>query len=109
MKIKQLVCFTLAVLIFGTRVGYALNVHYCGDHIAEVSLAFISYNCEMESHQNSKISFKTSLIVTGILDAILIASKSSVVSNTFNKLGANMCICLFWSCNLLSYSILDTY
>ena len=61
MKIKQLVCFTLAVLIFGTRVGYALNVHYCGDHIAEVSLAFISSNCEMESHQNSKISFKTEI------------------------------------------------
>jgi len=61
MKIKQLVCFTLAVLIFGTRVGFALNIHYCGDHIAEVSLAFISSNCEMESHQNSKISSKTEI------------------------------------------------
>ena len=59
MKIKQLVCFTLAILILGTKVSYALNVHYCGNHIAEVSLAFISAKCEMESHQNSKIPFKT--------------------------------------------------
>ena len=59
MKIKQLVCFTLAILILGTKVSYALNVHYCGNHIAEVSLAFISAKCEMESHQDSKIPFKT--------------------------------------------------
>jgi len=59
MKIKQLVCFTLAILIFGTKVSFALNVHYCGNHIAEVSLAFISANCEMEPHQDSKIPFKT--------------------------------------------------
>ena len=59
MKIKQLVCFTLAILILGTKMSYALNVHYCGNHIAEVSLAFISAKCEMESHQDSKIPFKT--------------------------------------------------
>ena len=59
MKIKQLVCFTLAILILGTKVSYALNVHYCGNHIAEVSLAFISAKCEMEYHQDSKVPFKT--------------------------------------------------
>ena len=59
MKIKQLVCITLAVLILGTKVSYALNVHYCGNHIAEVSLAFISAKCEMEYHQDSKVPFKT--------------------------------------------------
>ena len=61
MKMKQLVSLTLALLILGTRVGYAINVHYCGDRIAEVSLAFISVNCGMESQQDSKDFFRTEI------------------------------------------------
>ena len=61
MKMKQLVSLTLALLILGTRVGYAINVHYCGDRIAEVSLAFITANCGMEPQQDFKDSFKTEL------------------------------------------------
>ena len=61
MKMKQLVSLTLALLILGTRVGYAINVHYCGDRIAEVSLAFITANCGMEPQQDSKDPFRTEL------------------------------------------------
>tara|TARA_B100001057_G_C22322532_1_gene746281 strand:- start:268 stop:639 length:372 start_codon:yes stop_codon:yes gene_type:complete len=37
-----------------TRVGYALNVHYCEDKIAKISLAYNSTNCNMESNFQSK-------------------------------------------------------
>jgi len=59
MKMKSLVSFFLALLIFGTRVGYALNVHYCGDRIAEISLAFTPENCGMESDQEETDPLKT--------------------------------------------------
>lgn len=59
MKMKSLVSFFLALLIFGTRVGYALNVHYCGDHIAEISLAYTPENCGMESDKEDTNPLKT--------------------------------------------------
>ncbi len=59
MKIKQLISLMLSLLIFGTRVGFALNVHYCGDRIAEVSFAFSTANCGMESKQDSTVPLKT--------------------------------------------------
>ena len=39
--------------------GYALNVHYCGDRIAEVSLAFTPENCGMESDQEETDPLKS--------------------------------------------------
>ena len=45
---KQLVSLFLALLIVGTRVGFALNVHHCGDRIAEISLAQNPIKCGME-------------------------------------------------------------
>ena len=59
MKMKSLVSFFLALLIFGTRVGYALNVHYCGDRIAEISLAYTTENCGMESDKEDTDPLKT--------------------------------------------------
>ena len=35
MKIKSLLSLFLALTILGTRVGYALNIHYCKDKIAK--------------------------------------------------------------------------
>ena len=52
MKMKQLVSLFLALLIFGTRVGFALNVHHCGDQIAEISFAQNPLKCGMEMSQN---------------------------------------------------------
>ena len=52
MKMKQLVSLFLALLIFGTRVGFALNLHYCGDRIAEISFAQNPLKCGMEMSQD---------------------------------------------------------
>ena len=52
MKMKQLVSLFLAFLIFGTRVGFALNVHHCGDRIAEISFAQNPLKCGMEMSQD---------------------------------------------------------
>ena len=54
MKIKSLVSLFLTLTILATRVGYALNVHYCEDKIAKISLAYNSSNCNMESNFDSK-------------------------------------------------------
>lgn len=50
------------ILIFLTsKVGLALNVHYCGDHIAEISVVWNVDGCGMSSekshdkHQDSKV------------------------------------------------------
>lgn len=52
---KQFLSLFLAVLILGTRVGYALNVHYCGSEIASVSLAYNPSNCGMEMKNKNVI------------------------------------------------------
>lgn len=56
MKIKSLVSLFLTLIILTTRVGYALNVHYCNDKIAKISLAYNSSNCGMESNFDSKLN-----------------------------------------------------
>ena len=50
MKIKNLVSLFLALAILGTRVGYALNIHYCKDKIAKISLAYSPSGCNMDSN-----------------------------------------------------------
>ena len=56
MKIKSLVSLFLTLTILGTRVGYAINIHYCKDKIAKISLAYNSSNCNMESNFDSKLN-----------------------------------------------------
>ena len=53
MNYRRLMSFLLALIIFLTQIGFALNIHYCGDRIAEISLAHFSANCEMDSLINS--------------------------------------------------------
>ena len=55
MNMKQFLSLFLALLIFGTRVGLAINVHYCGSEIASVSLAYNPSNCEMEMKDKNVI------------------------------------------------------
>ena len=59
MKTKQFFSLFTAFLIFTTRVGYALNIHYCGDEIAEVSFAYKPVKCGMDSKHESKKSENT--------------------------------------------------
>ena len=54
MKIKSLVSLFLALTILGTRVGYALNIHYCKDKIAKISLAYSPSDCNMDSNFDPK-------------------------------------------------------
>ncbi len=56
MKIKSLVSLFLTLIILTTRVGYALNVHYCDDKIAKISLAYNSSNCGMVPNFDSKFN-----------------------------------------------------
>ena len=71
MKIKSLVSLFL-LYYFGTRVGYALNIHYCKDKIAKISLAYSPSDCNMDSNFDPKASseneFTKSLVVKMIFN-----------------------------------------
>ena len=49
-----------AAIIFGTRVGFAVNIHYCGNSIAEISIAYNPQKCDMGDGAYSQTSDKTS-------------------------------------------------
>jgi hypothetical protein len=48
MNFKKNICSLLAVLLLVSNIGFAFNIHYCGDEIASVSLksAFSSNDTE---------------------------------------------------------------
>ncbi|WP_309608400.1 HYC_CC_PP family protein [Flavobacterium sp.] len=50
MKIRKHICIFLALLLLVPNVGLALNVHYCGENIASVSLEnfYQSNNLEID-------------------------------------------------------------
>ena len=58
MKTKSLVSLFLALTILGTRVGYALNIHYCKDKIAKISLAHSPSDCNMDSNFDPKANLE---------------------------------------------------
>ena len=58
MKIKSLLSLFLALTILGTRVGYALNIHYCKDKIAKISLAYSPSDCNMDSNFDPKTNLE---------------------------------------------------
>jgi len=60
MNTSKIFSLFLAILILGTRVGFALNVHYCGNTVAEISLAYNPQNCGMENEEESQTEHKTS-------------------------------------------------
>ncbi|MGI9541004.1 MAG: HYC_CC_PP family protein [Flavobacteriaceae bacterium] len=64
MNKKQYTSLILALLIMGTRIGFALNVHYCGHQIAEISLASNPSNCGMEINQDNQLPEHTSFSKT---------------------------------------------
>lgn len=48
MNMKQLRVLLLLLLFLQSKIGVALNVHYCGEHIAKISWAFDAKGCGME-------------------------------------------------------------
>ena len=61
MKRSTLISLSLAILIFGSNFGYALNIHYCGGEISKVSFAFNPKNCGMENKKENDIPSKKEL------------------------------------------------
>ena len=61
MKMNRLISLSLAILIFGSNFGYALNIHYCGGQISKVSFAFNPKNCGMETKKENEVPFKKEL------------------------------------------------
>ena len=64
MKMKHLTSLFFAFLIFGSRAGFALNVHYCGSKAAIISLAQNPSNCGMIKSLVKESSTKTVLSKT---------------------------------------------
>ena len=62
MKIKSLVSLFLTLTILGTRVGYAINIHYCKDKIAKISLAYNYSKCNMEYNFDPKDNLENEII-----------------------------------------------
>jgi hypothetical protein len=60
MNINKIFSLLLVTLILGTRVGFALNIHYCENTIAEISIAYNPQNCGMENEDESQTEHKTS-------------------------------------------------
>jgi hypothetical protein len=60
MNINKIFSLLLVTLILGTRVGFALNIHYCENTIAEISIAYNPQKCGMENEDESQTEHKTS-------------------------------------------------
>ena len=51
---KRLKVILLLLLFVHSKMGMALNFHYCGDHIAAISSAYNPKGCGMEMTKNQK-------------------------------------------------------
>jgi len=64
MNKKQYISLILIILLMSTRIGFAINVHYCGHQIAEISLASNPSGCGMEIDQDKRLTKHTSFSKT---------------------------------------------
>ena len=64
MNKKQYVSLILALLLMSTRIGFAINVHYCGHQIAKISLASNPFGCGMEIDQDKRLTKHTNFSKT---------------------------------------------
>lgn len=64
MNKKQYVSLILALLLMSTRIGFAINVHYCGHQIAEISLAYNPFGCGMEIDLDKRLPKHTNFSKT---------------------------------------------
>ena len=58
---RTLISLSLAILIFGSNFGYALNIHYCGGEISKISFAFNPKKCGMENKKENEVPSKKEL------------------------------------------------
>ena len=62
MNLKSFKVVFFALIFLTSKIGLALNVHYCGGHIEEITLAWNAEGCEMsvekaqDSHQDLKLA-----------------------------------------------------
>ena len=84
---KQLRSILLLLLFLHSKVGVALNVHYCGGQIAAISWAFLPDNCgiEMKKVQVNFPSFPLNIVVMMTLSLNKI---QKIKSNQIKKIGA---------------------
>lgn len=52
MNIKNIKAVFFLLIFLSSKVGLALNVHYCGGHIAEIALAWNAEDCGMSSEKS---------------------------------------------------------
>ncbi|MDC1080848.1 hypothetical protein OAQ15_01945 [Flavobacteriaceae bacterium] len=50
---NQLKLFLLIILFVHSKMGMALNFHYCGDHLVQISFALNPKGCGMETSKTS--------------------------------------------------------
>tara|TARA_B100001057_G_C22857031_1_gene953065 strand:+ start:1281 stop:1694 length:414 start_codon:yes stop_codon:yes gene_type:complete len=62
MNLKSFKAVFFALIFLTSKIGLALNVHYCGGHIEEITFAWNAEGCEMsvkkaqEYHQDLKLT-----------------------------------------------------
>lgn len=59
MNVSNIKAFFFALIFLTSKIGLALNVHYCGGHIVEIVLAWNAEGCGMpsEKSQDSRQGF----------------------------------------------------
>ena len=92
MNKKQYVSLILALILMSTRIGFAINVHYCGHQIAEISLASNPFGCGMEIVQDKRLPNHTNFSKTPCCkDQILLLQ-----NNEPQKFEINSNLVFFW-------------
>jgi hypothetical protein len=67
MNFRKHICITLAFLLLVSNIGFAFNVHYCGDEISSISLKTTLSSEEIEKNCCGEIEEKSDCCDTKVL------------------------------------------
>ena len=67
MNFRKNICITLALLLLVSNIGFAFNVHYCGDEISSVSFKTSISSIEIEKNCCGEIEKKSNCCDTKVL------------------------------------------
>ena len=67
MNFRKHICITLALLLLVSNIGFAFNVHYCGDEISSISLKTSLSSEEIEKNCCGEIEEKSNCCDTKVL------------------------------------------
>lgn len=70
---KALRLFVLVVFFLHSKTGVALNLHYCGGHLASVSWIFMANGCGMETPTEQKSDTESQFKSICCADSALVA------------------------------------